>query len=123
MVVTPAEVLAAAADKLEALASKVPAGPWGAEERSVEALGGESAWQRDVVFVGGDGEGGASTPRVAEYIAAMNPLVGKALAEVLRREANALKRSAQTPGFDGVTLMLPDDVLLALARLIIGGES
>lgn len=105
---TPAEVLAAAADKLDALAS-----------------GATPELRLDDVESG-------LFPEDISYIEAMNPLVGKALAGMLRtfgseyvretRHFHAMWNEAQRermigdkfPGFTEA---------LALARLIIGGES
>lgn len=81
---TPAEELAAAADKLDALVVGATEGPWrellmGSEGSKVLAGGNTVSTARHVALARG--------PADAAYIAAMNPLVGKALAEMLRTEA------------------------------------
>lgn len=125
---TPAEVLAAAADRLDALVAEATGGPWSAHY--VSALHTDAgAWVGAPGERTTDGVYVASTANAVEglgdaaYIAAMNPLVGKALSKVLRREAETLAQSARTPVFDGRTLMLPDEHLLEIARLIVGGET
>jgi hypothetical protein len=70
---TPAEELAAAADKLDALASGATQGPQFADEVMLASIRGTH--EED-----------------AAYIAAMNPLVGKALAVLLRAFAGAVAR-------------------------------
>jgi hypothetical protein len=162
--VTPAEVLAAAADKLDALLVETSPGPWfcngysyvgsapkGAAydawdpggDHSLERTGlcgscgdwREAAachnWPRghgcryfdqdydmdpEVVSVRSHHGDTAVRSRLAdaEYIAAMNPLVGKALAKLLRVEAELA--TASGPGW-------AVDESVALARLIVGGES
>lgn len=79
--VTPAEELAEAADKLEALTTKVVDGPWrdmqmGSEGSIVLAGGNTVSTSRRVAMTREFAE--------AEYIAAMSPLVGKALVAVFR---------------------------------------
>jgi hypothetical protein len=92
--VTPAEVLAAAADKLEALAT-----------------GATPELRLD------DVESGLFPEDIA-YIEAMNPLVGKALTELFRMEFARIDATEKAhPPYR------PDPEVLALARLIIGGES
>jgi hypothetical protein len=180
--VTPAEVLAAAADKLDVLASKASPGPWffnsysyvgsapktpayndwePGPDHTLERTGKcepcgdwrEAAachsWPRghgcqyfdqdydmdpEVVSVRSHHGDTAVRSRAAdaEYIAAMNPLVGKALVSMLRAWSGAYSRETRHfhemwneaqrermigdkfPGFTET---------LALARLIIGGES
>lgn len=109
---TPAEVLAAAADRLDKLAGEAEQGPWA--PRSFEILHGVVSAHEHIAST--------ETPIEAQYIAAMNPLVGKALAEVFRSEAQAF-RGGEQRGFDGADLYRVNPRLMALARLIIGGES
>lgn len=89
---TPAEELAAAADKLEALIVKVPAGPWVAEDvgsgdadvLTYQVLPtSRTAWAAIV--------GDVKTDHAA-YIAAMNPLVGADLVVLLREFAAHVER-------------------------------
>jgi len=120
---SPAEVLAAAADKLDALLAET-APDWRLSESNHLALPLIEMPYMNGMLKGQPGYT-LSDPNDATtfYIAAMNPLVGNALAKLLRQEAEAMARSARFPGFDGVTIQLPNEEMLALARLIIGGES
>lgn len=106
---TPAEVLTAAADKLEARLKHATPGPW-------EVFG--DGGHRLTIVGGADREYGVVedyelNPDDAHYLAAMNPLVGKALAEWLRTAAR--NASEHMLGWDREAVVL--------ARLIIGGES
>jgi hypothetical protein len=56
------------------------------------------------------------------YIATMNPEVGKAIAAWLRSEAQAV-RGGEGRGFDGANLYLANPRSLALADLLLAGES
>jgi hypothetical protein len=132
---TPAEELAQAADKLDALASGATAGPWTAEAASsISVLPGGQAiefttWlvispvpdeenqQTSVVAAernarDGSLTGGCYDQDDAAYIAAMNPLVGKALAEWLYDQSSA---AAVRRGHSAWALKI--------ARLINGGAS
>jgi hypothetical protein len=102
--VTPAEELVQAADKLAALASEATDGPWTNDARYV--------WITDALDFGHviDDDGAHATD--LRYIAAMNPLVGKALAEWLYEQASA---AAVRNGHSAKAL--------EIARLINGGES
>jgi len=121
--VTPAEVLAAAADKLDALTAEATDGPWIlAKHKDGRILGIDAHDGYDEVVTTGNVEcmsycyGGTSTIEATDadwrYIAAVNPLVGKALAAWLRHEAQGAAH--------GLGVLLPT---LTLARLIIGDES
>lgn len=97
---TPAEELTAAADKLDGLIAGASDGPW--------ATDGSEVWidtpePRHAFFLRG-------WTADAAYIAAMNPLVGKALAAWLREMA--------TGNFIG-----REGRALDIARLINGGAS
>lgn len=92
---TPAEELAAAADKLDARLKHTTPGPWevyGDADRLFTIVGGEG---REYGVV----EDYELNPDDAHYLAAMNPLVGEALAVVLRRLSEACERDA-TPTRD-----------------------
>jgi hypothetical protein len=102
---TPAEELAAAADKLDALTTNVVGGPWTIGE-----------YYGDIAGVNGAHVANVNTD-LADYIAAMNPLVGKALVEMLREEA-AEARIYRGPRADHLFRHA-----LRFARLIIDGES
>jgi hypothetical protein len=150
--VTPAEVLAAAADKLDALVEDASDGPWTAEASScITRLPGGVAhefvsWavfspepdeEDPTTMVAGPERdprdqklwGGIWKAEDAAYIAAMNPLVGKALADVLRRFGNACERDMSSTHDLWSRPSRVDDRIpgltaaLDLARLIIGGES
>lgn len=98
----PAEELAAAADKLDAL--------------TAEATPDMGAFDdiEDVLF-----------PEDLAYIQAMNPLVGKALAELMRSTAGAIATKGEV--FQKVTLgLIPGtspNPLVEIARLINGTPS
>lgn len=122
---TPAEVLAAAADKLDALAGNdLTPGPWTVEFECPE---GEHHHDWDEVWIAGHrrstvaglNERYTAAPRDAAYIAAMNPLVGKALADLLRAHAEVAATLEQMLTPEGP----PTGHVYELARLIIGGES
>lgn len=123
---TPAEVLAAAADRLDALIAGASDGPWQVEGLKETPVSDETTWylegierwrgMTNSVHLGED-EG------TARYIAAMNPLVGKALAEVLRNAAKNAETLNRPPYTSGASVTQGDSDLLMLARLIIGGES
>lgn len=89
---TPAEELTTAADKLDALAAAASHGPW------IEAGVGEFGWSvigGDFPLTSGFGietEDNDQGKADAAYVAAMNPLIGKALADMLRRFAEAVER-------------------------------
>lgn len=108
---TPADELAAAADKLDALIAAATDGDWSA----LAMLGAETG--SDVLAVSNDAPAGWSSvahgisDADAAYIAAMNPLVGKALAEWLRAIAAWPKHITGTDREFG----------LRIARLINGG--
>jgi len=109
--VTPAEELAQAAVKLYALADAATGGPW------VEAGIGEFGWS--VVAAdhgrnfGIETEDSAQGKADATYVAAMNPLVGKSLAEWLLDERVRGINSGHGPNSHA----------LAIARLINGSAS
>lgn len=114
---TPAEELRAAADRLDKLAGGATQGPWRTDEIgnpfcSAIVVAGRPSKRARVEL--------AETLHDADaaYIAAMNPLVGKALVKAFRDEAEESARYARAA--------LRDDghpALLALARLINGGET
>lgn len=137
---TPAEVLAAAADRLDALAKAATAGPWTAEANSCitrlpSGVAHEfSSWavfspemddENPTTMVAGPERdprdqklwGGIWESVDARYIAAMNPLVGKALAAVFRAWARMGRLDPD------LLRRVGGDETVALARLIIGGES
>lgn len=106
---TPAEELTAAADKLDALVAGATEGPW----TTYRELDGIFAGQWTVVRAAGlrvasVGQVRRHHSQAAEgniaYIAAMNPLVGKALAEWLRKAARAA--SEQMLGWDAEAVVL-----------------
>ena len=130
---TPGELLAAAADRLDALVANASDGPWEVgshydmlyPDRPSWFLDGVERWRgmTNNVNVGED-EG------TARYIAAMNPLVGKALATMLRTFANEYVR--ETRHFHEMwneaarVRMIGDRFpgfaqALELARIIVGG--
>lgn len=134
----PAEELATAADKLDALASEASDGPWIlAKHKDGRILGIDAHDGYDEVITTGDVNcmaycyGGTSTIEAIDadwrYIAAMNPLVGKALAEYLRGAGHRL--SSRSDDYQAVLAdrgVLFDAYYghaLALARLINGGVS
>lgn len=125
---TPADVLAAAADKLDARLKHTTPGPWevfGDGDRRLTIVGGAD---REYGVV----EDYELNPDDAHYLAVMNPIAGKALVPVLRAFSEAYVRETRHfhemwneaarermigdkfPGFTET---------LALARLIIGGET
>lgn len=111
---TPAEELTAAADKLDALVADATDGPWrellmGSEGSKVVAGGNTVSTARHIALARGSAD--------ATYIAAMNPLVGKTLLEMLREEAAeaALYRGPHAAHFFRHGLRF--------ARLINGGEA
>lgn len=117
---TPAEELVAAADKLDALVSGATEGPW----TTYRELDGIFAGQWTVVRAAGlrvasVGQVRRHHSQAAEgniaYIAAMNPLVGKAMAELFRMEFARIDATEKVhPPY------VPDPEVLALARLING---
>jgi hypothetical protein len=117
--VTPAEELTAAVDKLGALTDAASHGPWieaGIGDYGWSVIGGDYPLTSNFAVETEDSEQGKAD---AAYIAAMNPLIGKALAEWLRSEAQAF-RGGQGRGFDGADLYRVNPRALALARLING---
>ena len=129
---TPAEVLAAAADKLDALVAEATEGPWTAHYGSdlhtdaAAWIGAPGRATTDGVFV-------ATTANAVEglgdaaYIAAMNPLIGKALADYLRGAAHRLSSRPldfqEVAADRGVLFDAYYGHALGLARLILGDES
>ena len=120
---TPAKELAAAAAKLDALAAEATDGPWIlAKHEDGRILGIDAHDGYDDVVTTGEVScmaycyGGTSTIEATDadwrYIAAMNPLVGKALAAWLRHEAEGAAH--------GLGVLNPT---LDLARAINGGQS
>lgn len=88
---TPAEELAAAADKLTDRLKHTTPGPWevyGDGDRRLSIVGGKD---REYGVV----EDYELNPDDAHYLAAMNPLVGEALAVMLRRLSEACERDAR----------------------------
>jgi len=122
---TPAEELTQAADKLDALAAEATVGPWTGRifddawhqyadvigKQEVEQYSGSYTVTTALVAGGASeiAEPGWLYPGNAAYIAAMNPLVGKALAAWLRHEAQGASH--------GLGVLMPT---LTLARLING---
>jgi hypothetical protein len=128
---TPAEELAQAADKLDALASGATEGPWRKHDTylniggfTATVLSGDGddvavrAWVPSFSHVAADGQDAAHADAV--YIAAMNPLVGKALAAVLRGEAEMV--AALTHAGD-MSAGWVNGHVLEIARRINGSES
>lgn len=114
---TPAEELAAAADKLDALSGSASHGPWieaGMGEFGWSVIGGDFPLTSNFAVETEDGDQGKAD---AAYIAAMNPLVGKALAAVLRQWAKMIRLD---PAF---LRRVGGEETLAVARLINGSES
>ena len=132
---TPAQELAAAADKLASLIADATDGPWSAEASScINRLPGGIAeefvaWDVSSPVIDDEGGrtavaaverdprdeslwGGIWNPADAAYIAAMNPLVGKALAEWLRDMVSDTYLGSISRGR-----------ALAIARLVNGGGS
>lgn len=119
---TPAEELAGAADKLDALVDGASDGPWEVDSHKDMLDPGGPTWFLDGIerWRGltnnvqlGEDEG------TARYIAAMNPLIGEALASMMRNEVRTyLKgRGATHDGRDAFPIRLD---LLDIARLING---
>jgi hypothetical protein len=117
--VTPAQELAAAADKLDALASKATEGPWVANRADVyhPPL---APFPDDRTYVA---KLTALTVPNATYIAAMNPLVGKALAVVLREASYTIDNNVNILVPRGLTAVPVSGGLLDLARLINGSAA
>lgn len=67
------------------------------------------------------GYGGIREPWNAEYIALMQPAVGKALADLLALEADVIEARAIEDGSDTFAVDISGDHALAIARLINGG--
>ncbi|MER5875539.1 hypothetical protein ABT119_06360 [Streptomyces sp. NPDC001910] len=67
------------------------------------------------------GYGGIRQPWNAEYIALMQPAVGKALADMLELEADVIAARIAQDGSDEHAVDLSGDHALTLARLINGG--
>lgn len=126
---TPAEVLAAAADKLDALITEA-APDWQLSESNHLALPLIEMPYMNGMLKGQPGYT-VSGPNDATtfYIAAMNPLVGSLLAQVLRRFADACERDSRPTHDQWSRPQRVDDRIpgltaaLDLARLIVGGES
>ena len=131
---TPAEELTSAADKLDALIAEATSGPWtlaktGASTKDpgrIVGLDGGPAGYDEVITTGevrcgSYCYGGTSVIDAADadwrYIAAVNPLVGKALAAALRTEAETIV------GWDPASASSHAANLLPVARLINGGGS
>jgi hypothetical protein len=114
--------LLAAADLLERRADAARPSPWGVEPKTDHESGRE-AWNvchvRDYPWL--EVAYGMHEPN-ARYIATMHPEVGKALAAWLRSEAQAV-RGGEGRGFDGVDLYRANPRSLALADLLLAGES
>lgn len=104
---TPAETLNAAADKLDALlAEATPYVPWTTHDDGL-------VWAPRL----GDPVSGSLLIEDARYIAAMGPVVGRALVALLRHAARLV---VQTNPTDSASVYRHD---LDLARAILGGES
>ncbi|HEY9367020.1 hypothetical protein [Streptomyces sp.] len=124
---TPAEELTAAADRLNELVAKATPGRWKLWGMEVLAdIDGTSNVDTALPVARTSHEAGLRTFN-ATYIAAMNPLVGKALAEWLRVEA---RRYAKHPpnvqdffagDIEGEEREL--DYCVRIARLINGSRS
>jgi len=128
---TPAEELAAAADKLDALLAET-APDWRLTDDNhlalsmIEMANMIGSTQTSSTFT-------LSGPndRTTQYIAAMNPLVGKALADLLHRfelacldPANQVRESWRAPERQGIENRIPGLMAaLDLARLINGTAS
>jgi hypothetical protein len=121
--VTPAEELIAAADRLDGLMADLTPTPW---QVLFECPEGDHHHDWDEVWIGGPNretvaglnERYTSGPRDAAYIAAMNPLVGKALADLMRIRADQLRYDRRVEGSSTLTAKFQD-----LARLINGDAS
>ena len=130
---TPAQELTAAADKLDALVAGATDGPWtgrifdDARHQYADVIGKQEVEQYSGSYTVTTALVAGGTPEIAEpgwlfpgnaaYIAAMNPLVGKVLLEMLREEA------AEAAIFRGPH---PEHLFrhaLRFARLINGGGS
>lgn len=102
---TPAELLTAAADRLEQLITEATPGPWTAHDDGL-------VWPERM----GDPVSGSAQLADAEFIAAMSPTVGRALVALLRGMAFwYFGRGPEWP--------LGTDSLQALARAILGETS
>jgi len=110
---TPAEELTQAADKLDALLKDTTVGPWSVSDPILD-VGGEHGF--DVDGPHGGYVSRLSDPHDAHYIAAMNPLVGKRVAEWLRAEGDATAELTHQAGF-------VNGHALEIARLINGSAS
>lgn len=111
---SPADLLTAAADRLEELMLVVPAGPWEADNS--EVYGPARDWVAETLNTDDDERTDAS----AMWIATMDPLVGAALVAWLRDEAglmctNPVRFFALGP--DGLDMKSPG---IAVARAILG---
>jgi len=121
---TPAEELAQSADKLDALIAGASVAPWAEPYEGFTP--DDAGWW---VHNGGDGMSehavavtlpySPNAEADARYIAAMNPLVGKALAEWLRQQAGRVAElDSMLPAFAGAS-----SPSLSIARLINGRAS
>ncbi|MFC5802766.1 hypothetical protein [Streptomyces formicae] len=124
---TPAEELRAAAEKLRRLAGQADDGPWQTTWRGQEYhldgyRDGELHPVSEWTYAIATGEPQATEQRAdcdtanADFIAAMHPGAGQALAELLAFEAGLLRIS-------GAEMRQRSQHLLALARLINGSPS
>lgn len=141
---TPAEELLAAADKLDRLVAEATPGPWtgrvfdDAWHQYADVIGKQEVEQYSgsytvttALVAGGASEVAAPGwlfPGNASYIAAMNPFVGQALVDLLRRLATACGRDVRPPTWSLDSQRVDDripglTVALDLARLLNGTGS
>lgn len=114
---TPADELLAAADHLDALLAEATPGPWVyGIDHNPETCGwwigapADDGEGHPVLFHGGDDDRWSD----AEYVAAMNPEVGRALVALLRVIANEAEVRP------GVAVLFRED--FALARAILAAK-
>lgn len=117
---TPAEELRAAAEQLRTLAKAATQPPWHVVEYDqpddFEAGLGQSPESLDIVGHGYEG-GGFDKLTDAQYVAAMHPGVGAALADWLDSYAKSLAATTH-PGWQETTA----GPALAVARQILGSQ-
>lgn len=122
--VTPAETLAAAAEKLKRLASDATPGPWEADYFDISQhwrIGYDEVTSDEVdcmAYCYGGSSKGLRRTEDANYIATMNPAVGLALAEVLAAEGARLT-ALRDAGMSFFARTNPNPHLLALATEIL----
>jgi len=113
--VTPVETLEAAADRLEKLIAGATPGPWEAD--TSEIYGPTHEWVGETLHT----DDPARTDANSAYIAAMNPLVGRAMTLLFREHAEEYRGHGQAASFvAGWGGGGDEDPVLTMARLLLG---